>query len=58
MIIFKIVINSDLYNILIRNYDYDIKKNCKSLKDLEKTLELLAFELSEEYKRQVKRAQV
>ena len=30
MIFFKIVINSDLYNLLIRNYDYDIKKNCNS----------------------------
>ena len=54
----KILINSDLNNLLIRNYSFDIKKQCRSLKELEKTLEMLAQELSEEQKRQIKRTQV
>lgn len=45
-------------NLLIRNYSFDIKKQCKSLKELEKMLEILAQELSEEQKRQLRRTQV
>jgi hypothetical protein len=54
----KILINSDLNNLLIRIYSFNIKKQCKSFKELEKTLEMLAHELSEEQKRQIKRTQV
>lgn len=55
---FKIVINSDLNSLLIKNYDFDIKRNCKSLKDLEKMLEIIAIEISDEYKKHNKRSHV
>lgn len=43
---------------LIKNYDFDIKKNCKSLKDLERMLELIAVEISDEYRKNNKRSHV
>lgn len=42
-------------NLLIKMYDFDIKKNCKSLKELEKTLEYFAQEMSDECKQQNKK---
>lgn len=50
----NIVISSELNNLLLKNYNFDITKNCKSLKDLERTLEVYALEISEEYKKQQK----
>lgn len=44
--------SSDLNNLLIKQYDYDIKRNCKSLRDLERMLEIIAVEISDEYKKQ------
>jgi hypothetical protein len=52
------VINSELNNLLIKYYNFDVTKNCKSLKDLEKTLEIIAVEISDEYKKQQKRSHV
>ncbi len=52
------MINSDLNNLLIKHYNFDIVKNCKSLKDLEKTLEIIAIEISDDYKKQQKRSHV
>ncbi len=55
----KIIINADLNNLLIKHYNFDIQKNCESLKDLERLLELLAFEISEEFRKiQKKQPQV
>lgn len=55
---FKIVINSELNNLLIKQYKFDIRKNCRSLKELEKLLEIIAIEISEEFKKQNKRSNV
>ncbi|RMZ96149.1 hypothetical protein BpHYR1_015922, partial [Brachionus plicatilis] len=51
-----IVINSELNNLLLKQYDFDIKKNCRSLKELEKLLEVIAIEISEEFKKYNKRS--
>jgi hypothetical protein len=47
-----------LNNLLIKNYSFDIQKNCESLKDLEKLLEVLAMEISEEFKKFNKKSKV
>ena len=52
------MIHPELNNLLLKNYNFDIKRNCKSLKDLEKMLELLAIEISEEYKKHNRRSHV
>lgn len=39
-------------------YNFDIQKNCKSLKDLEKLLEILAAEISDEYRKHNKQSTV
>ena len=36
----------------MKNYHFDIKKNCKSFKELEKMLEITAVEISDEFKKQ------
>ena len=48
----QIVVSSDLNNLLLKSYNFDVKKNCKSLKELEKTLEVIANEISDECKKQ------
>lgn len=57
-IFFKIIINPELNNLLIKQYKFDIRKNCRSLKELEKLLEIIAIEISEEFKKQNKRSNV
>ena len=55
------MITSDLNNLLLKNYNFDVKKNCESLKDLEKMLEIIAVDISDECKKQnqqVKRSHV
>lgn len=43
---------------LIKSYDYDIRKNCRSLRDLEKVLEMIAVEISDEFRKSNKRSNV
>ncbi len=50
-----IVITKELDD-LLKRYKYDIKCRCRSLRDLEKILEILALEISSEYKKNQKMA--
>jgi hypothetical protein len=52
------VVSSELNHMLVRYYDFNVKRHCKSLRDLEKILEIIAFEISDEYKKTNKRSKV
>ena len=48
-----IIITKELDD-LLKRYKYDIKCRCRSLRDLERILEILALEISSEYKKNQK----
>lgn len=40
----------------MRYYDYDVKRSCRGIKDLERVLESIAIEISDEYKKSNKKS--